>query len=115
MGLLAGGVCGARPPRVWKRKTRPPPGYSFLRKWTPLAGPSGDHVGALVLAWGGEVVRGGCFRAAERDPSKATVHWWTVPAEDAISGRPGSIRINAILANIGTIVLLDSEGNEIVP
>lgn len=104
-GLLADGPCGERAPqalRCW-------PEY-----WTPvgsvIASPgcrTYDPGAALVLAWGGKIIRAGCYRVADA-------------IGIAPSAVPGAIQcvldgdpMLRSISDLATIVLLDADGKEI--
>jgi len=126
-GLLKDGPCGARPPMAafWMCRD----GHQEHGTWMGIAGgcPHPDHEGrlrplrigtglsALVLAWDGEPVAGGCFRADTTE--------WHLYVELVTSIMAGERRAWSempktnvgALADLGygTIVLLDAEGQEV--
>ena len=152
MGLLADGVCGARPPTT-EHGNRPLLDHldkedhlcSGCNTWCGYAGhPStggmgsydcgdrdcgggatvrlttyryGDKPRALVLAWGGEVVpEGAAWLWARTAQTNARGISHTV--QDVISTSQGEepwASAMRWLGEYGTIVLVDSEGNEIAP
>jgi hypothetical protein len=94
-GLLEEGPCGARPPMAWRAQ-------GVLRSWHAGRAMPGEER-ALVLAWEGKPVRAAmdlAFRAAwDGDFDRSALDGHFVAAARAW--------------DIGTIVLLDSEGQEV--
>lgn len=110
-GLLAEGPCGARPPRAISghlcgyeehRAWKSPEDYEYHSDCYMCSGKA-----ALVLAWGGNPVREGCYRVAHANDVTPSA----VPSviKCALEGDP----ILRSIAELGTIVLLDAEGKEI--
>ena len=101
-GLLKEGVCGSRPPVAHNKGSGPPVAHNKGSGWGAGAHPwSIPH--ALVLAWDGKVVPEGCDRLARarnyedfwQPDDLDELHWLTVDAA------------------LGTVVLLDAEGQEV--
>jgi hypothetical protein len=109
-GLLKERRHGARPPiACWDGER--------WRSWTDNGWwwPSVPDLCALVVAWDGESVRGGCYRVADakcNNYAPSFVHnavACTLPVDD-----DGYFeRVLEMLSSEGTIVLIDAEGREI--
>jgi len=111
-GLLHEGPCGARPPRAWccdwetddEGET-----WAAKPRWLPARSYTSAARHALVLAWDGEPVAEGCLRAGigcAFEP-RSTVDIWI---HDLLVGSPADVRMWDAL---GTLVLLDAEGQEV--
>ena len=113
-GLLREGPCGARPPRV----------FNVGGKWSDYQDFDGGYPCALVLAWDGEPVPEGCFRAVDDlDILGANTTEWHLFVELITSILAGELRawsdmpktnVDA-LADLmsGALVLLDADGREV--
>jgi hypothetical protein len=109
-GLLEEGPCEARPPAVWQdpRNT-----HGHHHEWHAglMHSARGDRR-ALVLAWENKLVSEGinrfCLRALDR-PDDYNVHVWVT---DLLCGDDDA-RVDTY--GLGTIVLLDADGNEVAP
>ena len=110
-GLLAEGLGGARPPIAYI----PNGGW----KWTE--GPCMEEYPlgrALVLAWEREVVAEGCLyaEAALERMNAAEVPGWRMLRDSAyviLKSRRTLPFLRRVLAPLGTIVLIDAEGQEV--
>ena len=101
LGLLAGGVCGSRPPHCMRAGPMEP--------WHPGGGYNArpEDGDALVLAWKGEVVPEGTDRAARCAAVAPGAVFGVIPSVLDGDAAPRAI------AALGTLILLDSEGREV--
>ena len=104
-GLLKEGPFGARPPMAYQE--------SGTGIWRPYRGPLGEghpeNNDALVLAWGGEPVPEGCFRASEGSRYLSYTSVRNI-VDTVLRGKVHGDQ--PILEERGTLVLLDAEGRE---
>ena len=116
LGLLAEGVGGSSPPVAWLDDGEwvggcPPEQESDYE--TGYFDPPCEV--ALVLAWGGEVVRVGLFTLNEHT-SQPDFGTMAHGVRCILAGKPrGSAWAVVRLSELGTIVLLDEDGNEVTP
>lgn len=112
--------CGARPPiatelRIVPRDERAP----ITKRWVSGHEQIDALRRALVLAWGGEVVHeavgwvqdGRCVDVM----GIAQVPEWKMDVAMLLAGNDWIVEIADSLDGLGTIVLLDSDGNEVTP
>jgi hypothetical protein len=116
LGLLADGVCGARPPVLVKA----PHGWTSEANYrrylahghnsTPLSTGPISVPRALVLAWDGEPVAEGIDRLLRVVQAHAIGSTWPILPDD-----PAGMALGMEVAGHGARVLLDSSRREVAP
>lgn len=121
LGLLREGPCGARPPIAEHvAEDMHGKGCKRTREWfappqrtcCSMAGLSmlAPHRRALVLAWDGEVVPEGCFRASRLGTSE----WISAVADGLKRGYVhGFVRYQSQKHGLGTVIWIDADGREV--
>ena len=117
LGLLAEGLCGARPPVLWEMwpdqalpVTDPPTPPDTAGRWTcfyPWGRPPQRR--ALVLAWQGVIVPEGCWRAVSRIMGEAGVLLHSYTLAEVI----GLAHLLSVVPGGHRLIFLDSDNHEI--
>ncbi len=117
-GLLTEGPCGARPPTAWFARCKGvlvPAPHAAARRCGHCDRPLAEcQQRALVLAWDGEPVAEGCLRACGMD---SIFTFWRSVSEsiEGVDCALAWLGQRCIDHDLGSLVLLGAEGQEIQP
>ena len=122
LGLLADGVCGARPPMAACGRLC---GHASHRRWAPLPEIEGRNCYmcgyvalALALAWDGVMAPHAAGWVPHHWPqARPRIVLLMGSAKTALTSDPqkAAAYLRELFRELGTIVLLDSNGREVTP
>ena len=117
--LLRTGPCGARPPMVhrWLESARSNRLWSRWYVWSDRSARIHDSQRALVLAWDGEPAAAGIFHARYKaddiDAAELVSLLYGLGSLEDMAAEVRHWKLNDAL--LGTVVLLDADGQEVTP
>lgn len=106
-GLLREGPCGARPPVAFHYVVQSDSWWAGCHEHNDIGSINATRT-ALVLAWAGQPVAEGCWRAYE---CRTKPHGFLPSFNGWTMGHLDSARY----WNLGTVLFLDADGREVTP